>query len=182
MILKSRRLALADLTELRLTYPEVGATTGAMPTGYDHVRRSAIVGRSRPAFEAGVSALNGWRMHRRAGISVDANSEVAAPGEIVVLGIGWSRLKLHAPCRVVYVVDEPRRRGFAYGTLPGHPECGEEAFFLELDQDETVWLTISAFSKPASRLARIGGPLTKWIQRKATDRYIVAMHSLIASV
>ena len=29
---------------------------------------------------------------------------------------------LRAPCRVVYVIDEPDVRGFAYGTLPGHPE------------------------------------------------------------
>jgi uncharacterized protein (UPF0548 family) len=35
----------------------------------------------------------------------------------------WPR---DVPCRVVYVVDEPRRAGFAYGTLPGHPEIGGE--------------------------------------------------------
>ena len=35
---------------------------------------------------------------------------------------------LQAPCRVVYVIDEPDIRGFAYGTLPGHPESGEERF------------------------------------------------------
>ncbi|HEV8560641.1 MAG TPA: DUF1990 family protein [Actinophytocola sp.] len=43
-----------------------------------------------------------------------------------------------APGRVVHVVEEEHRRGFAYGTLPGHPECGEEAFLLERHADGTV--------------------------------------------
>jgi hypothetical protein len=56
---------------------------------------------------------------------------------------------MRAPCRVVYVIDEPRRRGFAYGTLPGHPESGEEAFVLEQRDDGTIASNIIAFSRPA---------------------------------
>ncbi|MCW2761725.1 MAG: hypothetical protein JWR85_1926 [Marmoricola sp.] len=82
---------------------------------------------------------------------------------------------MNAPVRVVYRVDEERRKGFAYGTLPGHPESGEEAFVVELREDEQVTLTISAFSRPASRLARLGGPLTRIIQRWVTDRYLRAL-------
>jgi uncharacterized protein (UPF0548 family) len=44
------------------------------------------------------------------------------PGTDVLAHLGPIRV----PCRVVYVLDEPERRGFAYGTLPGHPESGEE--------------------------------------------------------
>ena len=44
------------------------------------------------------------------------------------------------PARVVYVIDEPLRKGFAYGTLPGHPETGEEAFIVEYRDDDSVWL------------------------------------------
>ena len=43
-------------------------------------------------------------------------------GSEVIVHLGPVR----APCRVVYVVDEPDRRGFAYGTLPGHPEIDGE--------------------------------------------------------
>ncbi|SIP67631.1 hypothetical protein BN9982_740001 [Mycobacterium tuberculosis] len=41
---------------------------------------------------------------------------------MVLVGIAF----LRAPCRVVYVIDEPDVRGFGYGTLPGHPVSGEE--------------------------------------------------------
>jgi uncharacterized protein (UPF0548 family) len=36
--------------------------------------------------------------------------------------------------RVVAVADEPDRCGFAYGTLPGHAVCGEEAFVVARDE------------------------------------------------
>jgi uncharacterized protein (UPF0548 family) len=29
------------------------------------------------------------------------------------------------------------------GTLPGHPESGEEAFFVSLDGDDKVWFRIA---------------------------------------
>lgn len=76
---------------------------------------------------------------------------------------------------MVYLVDEDHRKGFAYGTLPGHPESGEEAFVVELGEDGQVTFTISAFSRPASVLARLGGPLSRAIQRWVTGRYLRAV-------
>jgi uncharacterized protein (UPF0548 family) len=49
---------------------------------------------------------------------------------VLILSLGVAAIRLRAPCRIVYVIDEPDRRGFAYGTLPGHPERGEEAFII----------------------------------------------------
>ena len=64
------------------------------------------------------------------------------------------------------------RRGFAYGTLPGHPESGEEAFVIERHDDDTVSFTITAFSRHATRLARVAGPLGRAAQRRITARYL----------
>jgi uncharacterized protein (UPF0548 family) len=83
-----------------------------------------------------------------------------------------------APCRVVYRVDEADSQGFAYGTLPGHPERGEEAFIVQLRPDGDVRLVIRAFSRPASALARAGGPLTRKAQAVVTDRYVRALRRL----
>ena len=85
------------------------------------------------------------------------------------------RLGLRAPVRVVYVVDEPARRGFAYGTLPGHPESGEEAFVVEISEGGSIVLTITAFSRPATRLARAAGVLGRRVQSRITDRYLSAL-------
>ena len=73
---------------------------------------------------------------------------------------------------MVYKVTEARRRGFAYGTLPGHPESGEEAFVVERTPDDAITFTITAFSRPATVTARIAGPLGQLIQRHVTYRYL----------
>ncbi len=159
-----------------LTYSEVGRTRGGdAPAGYLHVTRSVVVGSGVDRFQEAATALCRWEMHRRAAVSVRPSSESVVDGAVAVLRLGRRSIGVDAPVRVVYVVEEDRRRGFAYGTLPGHPESGEEAFLVELADDERVVLTISAFSRPASRLARLGGPMSRWIQRRVTNRYLRAV-------
>ena len=66
---------------------------------------------------------------------------------------------------------EPDRRGFAYGTLPGHPERGEEAFHL-VRQGSSMLFLVRAFSRPRHPLARIGEPVTKAMQQRMNHRYL----------
>ena len=168
----------AGLVHARLTYPQHGATRAALPAGYDHVHRDVSLGAGRATFENAVAGLFGWQMHRGAGMSVTASSPIAAPGVVVGLRVGWGPLSVFAPCRVVYDLDQPRTRGFAYGTLPGHPERGEEAFVVELRPDNDVRLVIRAFSRPASLIARVGGPITREVQAAFTDRYVRVLSRL----
>lgn len=72
------------------------------------------------------------------------------PGDSVELTIRFLAIPVKAAARVVYVIDEPRRKGFAYGTLAGHPERGEEAFVVDQTDDGSVWLEIRAFSRPST--------------------------------
>ncbi|MDT5191720.1 MAG: hypothetical protein QOI28_3971 [Mycobacterium sp.] len=109
-------MKLHELAALPLTYTEVGATAGALPADYGHLHASAVIGHGRHRFEEAAAAVMRWGMLRGAGVRVEATTEVAAVGSEVLVGLG----PLRAPCRVVYVVDDPDRRGFAYGTLPGH--------------------------------------------------------------
>lgn len=91
------------------------------------------------------------------------------PGDTAILRIPfWPR---DVPVRVVYVIDEPLRKGFAYGTLPGHPETGEEAFIVEYRDDDSVWLTIRAFSRPSSWIFWVGYPMVRLMQAIFTRRY-----------
>ena len=83
---------------------------------------------------------------------------------------------LRAPCRVVYVVDEPDIRGFGYGTLPGHPESGEERFMVRRDPSTSaVFAEITAFSRPGSWLTKAGGPFVGVLQRFMARRYVRAV-------
>ncbi len=113
-----------------------------------------------------------WGMLRGAGVKVEATTEVAAVGSEVIVGLG----PVQAPCRVVYVVDEPDRRGFAYGTLPGHAESGEELFLVRYDPaTENVFAVVTAFSRHATWWSRLGSPVTSLVQRVVTTRYLNAL-------
>ena len=165
-------MRLDDLATLQLTYQEVGATAGPLPDGYHHVRKSAVIGHGRPRFEQAAARVMRWGMLRGAGVRVDASSEVAAVGSEVLVGLG----PLHAPCRVVYVVDDADRRGFAYGTLPGHPESGEELFAVRYDPaTDQVNADVVAFSRHATWWSRLGSPVTSLAQRVITTRYLTAL-------
>ena len=169
--------ALARYQTAELTYAPVGATRGDLPAGYGHTHRRIRIGAGAEAFRQAADAVLTWEMHRRSGLIVAAEGP-AMEGRTVVLGLGVG-LKLLIPCRVVYVVDEPRRRGFAYGTLPDHPEQGEEAFVVTQDADEFVWFEIKAFSRPGALLVRWAGPVGRAIQSLATIRYERAVASTV---
>jgi uncharacterized protein (UPF0548 family) len=165
-------MKLTELAALQLTYREVGATAGPLPDGYHHVRKSAVIGHGRPRFDDAAAKVMRWGMLRGAGVRVDATSEVATVGSEVLVGLGPVR----APCRVVYVVDEPDRRGFAYGTLPGHPESGEELFAVRFDPATgDVHAEVVAFSRHATWWSKLGSPVTALMQRVITSRYLTAL-------
>ena len=165
-------MRLSELAALPLTYAEVGATAGPLPAGYHHVQKSAVIGQGRRRFEDAAEAGMRWGMLRGAGLKVEATTEVAAVGSDVIVHLGAVR----APCRVVYVVDEPDRRGFAYGTLPGHAESGEELFLVRYDPvTDDVYADVTAFSRHATWWSKLGSPVTSVIQRVVTDRYLRAL-------
>jgi len=94
-----------------------------------------------------------------------------APGDTAVLLLPVGPFRMKAPVRVIYVIDEPKRKGFAYGTISGHPAEGEEAFIVEMRDDQSVWLLIRAFSRPANRWWRSINLLLRVAQEIITRRY-----------
>jgi uncharacterized protein (UPF0548 family) len=177
-------LRAADLDRLAaapLTYPDVGATRdGRLPDGYAHGERSAVVGSGDAAFARAVGAVFAWRMQRAAGLRVRASGSPREPGTVVVLTAGLPRLGYDIPCRVVWSRTTGGEQGFAYGTLPGHPESGEEAFLVTRAPDGTVVFTTRVFSRLASPLARLGGPVSRLVQGAALARYVDAVRRAAA--
>jgi uncharacterized protein (UPF0548 family) len=158
------------------TYAEVGATRHLpLPAGYAHTEKRAVVGVGRPAWERAVEALFDWRAQRGAALRVRAAGPASEPGTIVLLTVGLPRLGYDIPCRVVWSSTEGSERGFAYGTLPGHPVSGEESFVVGLGPDDDVFLTVRAFSRPATAASRLSGPVGRAVQSLALDRYVAAI-------
>jgi uncharacterized protein (UPF0548 family) len=102
-------------------------------------------------------------------------------GTDVVLDVPLMGLHVIAACRVVWSVDDADRVGFGYGTLPVHPESGEEAFVVERTPSGDVVVEIAAFSRPRALLTKLGGPVARRQQRKATDGYIDALRDHVAT-
>ncbi|MEU3478253.1 DUF1990 domain-containing protein [Streptomyces sp. NPDC033754] len=150
-----------------LTYREIGATRSPeeLPEGYHHLRYSTVVGHGRAAFEAAGTAVTTWRTHRASGATVRSEAVRAWPGVQLEVSVGIGRVRLGAPCAVVWTAYEECRTGFAYGTVTGHPECGEESFIVDLAPDGTVRFTVTAFSRPDAWYTRLGGPVIPVLQR-----------------
>ncbi|MCW2653136.1 MAG: hypothetical protein JWR32_4112 [Mycobacterium sp.] len=163
---------LAGLADMAFTYAEVGATAHELPGGYHHVRESAVIGRGRDRFESAAAKVMRWGMLRGAGLGVTASTEVADVGSVVVVRLG----PVSAPSRVVYVIDDDNERGFAYGTLRGHAESGEEKFAVRYDPvSDEVRAEVTAFSRHATWWSKAAAPLTSLVQRVVTRRYLSAV-------
>lgn len=159
-----------------LSYAEVGASiTGDLPAGYRHSEQCVRVGKGRPTFERAAAAVETWQVHRGAGLTVLTSAPRAAPDAVAVVRLSVGPIRISGANRVVAVVEEPMRRGFAYGTLDGHPERGEQAFLVEIDEAETVTFTVRSFVRPASLLATVGGPINTRVQDRIAERYLMAL-------
>ncbi|MCA6091619.1 DUF1990 domain-containing protein [Streptomyces sp. SCA3-4] len=168
----------------RLTYPEAGATAaGRLPGGYHHLRVTTRVGHGGADFRAAADAVLTWRMHRAmTGVRIPGGTPDPAPGVRVTPAIGFGPLSVSGPCAVVWAVREERRAGFGYGTLPGHPERGEEAFVVTMDAEGGVLLTVLAFSRPARWFTRLAGPAVPLFQRYYARSCGRALRTLVQGV
>jgi uncharacterized protein (UPF0548 family) len=157
-----------------LTYEPVGMSLdGSTPAGL--VRRAWQTGLDGDSdtFTRAREALEQWAVHRGSGLDVVTDGPLAAGTHVAMaapLPVGW----VEATCRIVSVVDEADRFGFAYGTLPVHPERGEESFVVHR-QDGACRFVVTAVSRPVHPLARLAPPVADRLQAIATGRYLSAM-------
>jgi uncharacterized protein (UPF0548 family) len=171
-------MKLADLGGLRFNYDVVGSTSdAATPVGYHRLEHRESIGRGDAVFRQAAEALMSWKMHSAAGVRIKATDSPAVIGTNSLGRLGVGSLGLPVPCRVVWTVDEADRVGFAYGTLTGHPESGEESFLITREGEE-VFFTLLAYSRPATWYTQLGGPLGRRAQAFFAHRYASALRRL----
>ena len=99
-----------------------------------------------------------------------------------LVGLHWT-----SAARIIYEVDDTdvagakRRVGFAYGTLPGHVEWGEERFTITWREDDSVWYELQAFSRPRYWMTRLAKPLARRWQRRFVRDSKSAMQAYVTS-
>jgi uncharacterized protein (UPF0548 family) len=162
------------------TYTEIGAALGKdFPAGYRQDRWSVPLGTGTSAFDRAVAGLRRWEGHRAAGIAVHPLDTEPTEGATLALVIPVGPLTLTVANRIVRLVDEERRFAIVYGTLPAHGEQGEESFVINRGEDDGVTFDVAAFSRPVGR-ARLGGPLPRLLQLRATHRYLAGLQRFVA--
>jgi uncharacterized protein (UPF0548 family) len=164
------------------SYSKIGASAVRPPSGYivDHNR--VRIGTGDHEFEKALDAIRNWKMFDLPWIELCWPDAAIEPGiSVGVLARHLGFFSLH-PAQIVYVIDEPTKFGFAYGTLAGHGESGEERFLVELDPTtDSVFYEILAFSRPGHLLTRLGYPYVRRLQKRFAADSIAAMRRAISA-
>jgi len=150
-------------------------------SGYTVDHNRVQLGSGAQCFDAAITAIRQWKMFDLGWVHLFSDRtpiETGATVAVVVRHLGfWS---MNA-CRIVYVVEEQQKFGFAYGTLAEHAERGEERFMVEWNHDDdSVWYDLLAFSKPGP-MARLGYPYARRMQKKFAHDSKKAMQRAVVS-
>jgi len=133
---------------------------------------SAPLGSGRDAFAAARERLATWVTHRSLMMAIDADGRSDQLGTTVLLGLGLGPARVWFGCRLVEVIDEDARAGYAYATLPGHPAHGVERFTITLGSDGAVMGRVQAWSQPGWRVLALAGPAARLGQRTMARQYL----------
>lgn len=167
---------------LDLTYSGIGGTRETPPAKYVVDRTTGQLGAGELVFQSAQAALREWKHFQLGWVEPCWPDTAIVPNQTVAILARACGLWMLNACRIIYVVEEPRRFGFAYGTLPGHVETGEERFTVEWNSvDDSVVYDILAFSRPNHFLTRIAYPLTRVMQRRFSRDSVSAMKRAVVN-
>ena len=152
------------------SYAEIGATRNVAPDGYTIDHNRVQLGTGREAFERAIKAVRNWKMFDIPWVNLCwENIPIEQGATVAILAHHFGFWSLNA-AKIVYVLEETgeiEKFGFAYGTLLDHSERGEERFSVEFHQaDESVWYDLYAFSQPNHFLAKLGYPISRYLQKQ----------------
>ena len=180
---------ISSQAKLPFSYPEVGATKSGSgpgagdstgPAGYTLDHNRVQLGHGGEIYRRAVEALKQWRQFELGWVTLVPHGVKVETGAVVAVKARAGGLWSLNACRVVYVIDEAERFGFAYGTLPDHVERGEERFMIEWQpDDDSVWYDILAFSQPRHLLVRTGFLYARMLQKRFARDSLAVMKSVV---
>jgi uncharacterized protein (UPF0548 family) len=180
------RKLLARQDKAAWSYPFAGGTANPQPQplpGWQIDHHRVLLGHGEAVFAAACHAIRHWKMFPRQMSQILWPTTRQEPGQVVAV-LYRARpflLWMLFPARVVYRIEEVNRFGFAYGTLPEHPERGEERFLIEWNQsDNSIWYDLLAISRPGHWLARLGYPYARYEQAKFRRLSGLAMQKAVS--
>lgn len=169
--------------ELPFSYEAVGATHPdheAAPARrvVDHNR--VLLGSGDACFACACDALREWRMFPSPWTRIHPAKAPISEGQAVVIQIHAFGLWSLNAARIVYTIDRADEFGFAYGTLPGHAESGEERFMIRRNAAGEVFYDLFAFSRPRHFFTIAGFPVARYLQKRFARESLESMRQAVA--
>lgn len=179
------------------TYYPIGATydfrAGHGPANvaqkYHWLYGQYRIGHGECDFSAACKYINTFGMQEDLGMEFIDRPHSATVDSVLLMDFSLGPLRFYIPTRIVYVLDDQERTqpqtgtinpalryiargGFAYGTLTGHPESGEELFSVELREDDSVWAVVLSFSRSGRWFTAICAAPAYLLQKWALNKYL----------
>lgn len=160
------------------SYREVAATRGNPPRGFDNDHSSVYLGKGDDIWLNAKNALTRWKQFPEPWTLIFQQTTQIEKDTIVAVlfrlfGLWWIN-----SAKIIYTIDEANKFGYAYGTLPGHLEKGEECFWIEKDETGAVYYHIKAFSRPAYWFIWLAYPLARHFQKRFVRQSLSIMRKL----
>lgn len=194
-----RRSTNVAAPDFGLNYAAIGATTSDVvlsfpPEGFRSTQVRHRLGSGTHRFDQAGRSLMTWGALRGAGITVRAVQADQAPASLretgplfLEDGTPWitpgmtasltvrdGGFPLDGQVKVVTVVDEPGRIGFAWGTCPGNGLQAEQLLLVEHEDDDSVWATIRTICRVEGLRGR--SPWLRRAQERLERRLVTALH------
>lgn len=166
------------------------------PDGYRHFESAYFVGHGKETFDRCAEEVLHWEVKTRSGFDIEIDGDERGygaadeeggtarvdaaggrrpprveAGQEPTITVRLGPFRLPEPSRVIDVVETENRRGFTYGTKPGHPITGEESFILIRTADDRVFLVLRSVSRAGMGIWRLGEPFVRLAQVIYRRRY-----------
>lgn len=106
----------------------------------------------------------------------DATGEaLLQPGDSAMQTLRVAGQLIHAPVRVISVLEEPDAHTVTFGALQGHAEKGEERMRVTIAEDGTVHFELRVVWAPNAWWMPLVMPWFKRIQRRHHERFMYAL-------
>ncbi len=174
---------LATQADSPFTYPDVGTSRQSIaPPGFNVDHNRILLGTGEETYRRAMDALRRWEMFSLGWVDLCYPTTPIETGQVVAVSVWLYGIRSLNAARIVYTFEEQApipRFGFAYGTLRGHSERGEERFSVEWNPaDNTVWYDLYAFSRPGP-LALLGYPFVRQLQKRFARESLAAMQRAV---
>lgn len=163
----------AEQTQFEADDPDAN-DSDANALGYRETRYRTVLGVGPHVFAHAKHALEHRVMYPASLSALRPEDVPLTPGATLVVVLNLFGCQALNAIRVLAIDDRPDDYRLVVGTLPGHALRGREVFRIVREGERVVY-ELRAVSRPRHWLAKLGWPVTRWVQRRFAEESLEGM-------